>query len=136
MAIPIDAGNKLLTWLLTSSAVTRPTAVYAALHTGNPGTNCANNEVTTGTDAAYIRKAVTMGSPVNGGTENSTTVTYNVDSAASNYTVTHMSLWDAETGGNPLFYGQLVTARALEADDVFLFDLGDIFVGMISAIIL
>ena len=54
------AENLVLTWLLTATAATRPSAWYVALHTGDPGETGASNEVVVGTDADYVRKAITF----------------------------------------------------------------------------
>jgi len=116
--------NLLLQWLLTTDAVTRPTAVYVALHTGDPGEDAASNEVTTAMDSDYVRKVITMATPASGQTASSTAVSFQVNSGSSGYTVTHLSLWDASTGGNPLFKGPLAANRVLAADDIVTFNAG------------
>lgn len=120
------AENLLLAWLLTAGAATRPTAWYVALHTGDPGEDGTANEVTTGTDADYVRQAVTFDTPSGGQALSSNAPSWTVATGSSGYTVTHASVWTASTSGSCLLKGQLLAARALVADDVFTFDTGEI----------
>lgn len=123
------AENLLLTWLMTDAAApTRPTAWYAALHTGDPGEAGDANEVVVGTDADYVRKAVTFADPVSdsGQVLSEAQVAWTANSGASTYTITHVSIWDASTAGNCLFKGQLLVPHEMVASGVFALDAGKI----------
>lgn len=114
-----------------------PSTVYVSLHTSNPGETGAN-EVSTGNWPAYVRKDAAVGGAINTGwaaptdgvTTNSKQIVYPGMNGASNLTVSHWALFDAATGGNPLAYGALQTARTLQPGDVFVFDIGALTVTM------
>ncbi len=96
----------LLDWLLTTDTVTRPTAWYISLHTGDPGDTGANNEVTTGDDPDYVRKTTDFAAAVtaSGGdtfTRNSVSASW-IPGTGSNYTALYAAVWDAASGGNCL----------------------------------
>lgn len=77
---------------------------YVSEHTGNPGAAGAN-EVTTGIDANYARKAVTLVKSLDGSiyrARNSADIVFAAAAAGASYTVTHLSIWSAATGGNCL----------------------------------
>src|SRR5574343_1488201 len=69
--------------------------LYAALHSGAPGSDGSANELTGGTPA-YARKAVTMAAASGGSRAISAGVTFDVPAGS---TVAYTSLWTAATGG-------------------------------------
>jgi len=73
-------------------------AVFASLHTADPGDNGAN-EVTGGTPA-YIRKAITWDAAAAGSLNSSNTPVFDVPGST---TVAYAGFWSAESGGT--FYG-------------------------------
>lgn len=93
--------------------------VYIALHTGDPGEDADQNEVTTVIDADYARQSATFAA----GTGPRTLfapVSWTTDEAASTYTVTHISIWDGVTSSdNPLFKGPLLWPVSLAAGETF-----------------
>ncbi len=94
--------------------------VYIALHTGDPGEDADQNEVTTAIDADYVRKAAAFAAGTGPRTlAASPVVAWTVDTASAGYTVTHISIWDAATAGNPLFKGQLLWPVSLAAGETF-----------------
>ena len=92
--------------------------VYIALHTGDPGEDADQNEVTIALDADYARKSATFAAGT-GPRTLSAPVSWIVDAASAGYTVTHISIWDATTAGNPLFKGPLLWPVSLAADETF-----------------
>jgi len=114
-------GEELaLTWLYTTSSATRPTAWYLSLHDGDPGETGAN-EVDTGTDADYVRKSVTFADPVAGSGKvlSDIQASWAAAAGASNYTITHVCIWDALSAGNCLMAGTLVVPFDQVAAGVF-----------------
>lgn len=111
-------------YMFTTTAMgTRPTAWYAALHTADP-TEVGNvAEVTTSTDSAYVRKAVTLAQTANE-VKNSAALTFNA--VAAGYSVTHISIWDAATAGNCLFKGPLAVPKTLAAGEVLSFAVNEL----------
>lgn len=107
------------------TSYTAPSTVYAALHTGDPGSGGAN-EVSGG---GYTRSAITANtSQFNTATAGGTTTSKNVNAitfptaTGSWGTVTYASLWDTSSGGNMLYYAALTTSKTVTTDDIVSFD--------------
>jgi len=129
MSLSNYAENATLTWLMTDTSVTRPTAWYAALHTGDPGETGAN-EVVVGTDADYVRKSATFTDPTTGSCSNEAGISWTVDGASAGYTITHVSIWDSLTTGNCLAIGALYSSHTVAANSVVSFAIGDLVVAL------
>lgn len=114
MAISTFAGNLVLDWLLSTATATRPTAWYLALHVGDPGLTGAN-ELVVGTDADYVRKAITFAAASGLTKATNAGVTWTADVAATTYVVTHIGIWDALTAGNFLMAGALAVPETVVA---------------------
>lgn len=121
-----DGENLLLNWMFTAGSPTRPTAWYVALHTGDPGETGASNEVVVGSDADYVRQAVTMGAATTGTSASTTQVTHTPAVAAGTYSVTHASIWTASTAGTCLIKGALASARSISNASPLVFEIGEI----------
>lgn len=115
------AENAVLDYLFGST-------VYVELHDGDPGEDAADNKITTIDDADYVRKAVTMGAASGGKSVNTTAPSWTVNSGSAGYTVTHISLWDAVTAGNPLFKGELLSPESRVASGVYPIAVGQLVV--------
>lgn len=98
--------NKLLDHVLRNTAYTSPTTVYVALFTAAPGEAGGGTEVSGG---GYARQAVTFSAPSAGSTSNSADITFPTATADWG-TITHFAIFDASTGGNMLYYGQLTSS--------------------------
>jgi len=86
-----DGKNAMLDYLAS-------VAVYASLHTGDPGDNGAN-EVTGGTPA-YARKSITWNAAAAGSLDSSNAPAFDVPGST---TVAYVGFWSADTAGT--FYG-------------------------------
>lgn len=102
--------NKLADHVLRNTAYTPPANLYVALHTADP------TEVGNVGETAYARKQLTVGTAANGICSNSTDLTWSITSTV---TVTHVSIWDALSSGNCLFYGPLSASRTMANGDTF-----------------
>jgi hypothetical protein len=110
-----------LTWLLTASSATRPTAWYIGLFTAAPNDTGGGTEVS---GTAYVRKAVTF--TVTGDTaSNSAAVEWPV-AGGSWGTITDLAIFDAVTAGNMIGYATLTAAKTIATGDVFRIPLGDL----------
>jgi len=118
MPLSTFAGNLVLDWLLSTATATRPTAWYLSLHVGDPGLTGAN-ELVVGTDAAYVRKAITFAAAATKQKATDASVTWTADAAATTYIVTHVGIWDALTAGNFLSYGTLAVPETIAASGSF-----------------
>lgn len=114
-----------LKWLLTTDAVTRPTAWYLALYTVAPGEGGGGTECS---GTSYARQAVTMS--VTGDTAtNTANVEYPV--AGSSWgTLVAVGVFDASSGGTLIAYGNLTTSKTIDTGDVFRVPAGDLDVTM------
>ena len=110
-----------LTYLLTASAATRPTAWYVALFTSDP-TDAGSGTECSGTN--YARQSVAF--TVSGDTaSNDATITF--PAAGSNWgTITHVGVYTASTSGNLLFHGAVTTSKSIDTGDTFQISSGNL----------
>lgn len=106
MSLSNYAEKKLLDHLLGVASFTMPTTVYVGVHTADPGEDGTNAEVAV-TRVAVTFSAATLGA---GNTSNSGSVTFS-SMPTTAVPVSHLSLWDASSGGNCFASGALTTAR-------------------------
>lgn len=112
-ALSDHAEQLLLTWMCTTSAATRPTAWHLQLHTADPGETGA-----TGAVAGQARASFTWAAPSAGSTSNAAAINVTMTVTPSG-PVTHISVWDAGSGGNCLAKGALTSARTVSSGDTF-----------------
>lgn len=105
------AENAAINHLLGRSAWTMPTANYLQLHTADPGENC-----TTAVASTNTRQALTYSAAASLAIENNNAVSFTATAAE---TITHFSVWDASTAGNPIYYGQFGASQTLGIGDLF-----------------
>jgi hypothetical protein len=121
MAVGISAtiANAILDSLCRSVNWSDPAAFYVKLHTGDPGSAGATSAATETT-----RKLATFSAAASG----AITTTGNLDwtSVAGTETISHVSFWDASSGGNFLGSDALEVSKALTAGDNFQIAAGDI----------
>ena len=119
--------NLIVNSVLRGVAFTVPSAVYVALHTGDPGEVGTANEVATANWPAYVRLDSAQGdtlanawsAPSDGLSKNQKQLIWPVHDGAADITITHFSLRDAATGGNVLAKASLASPRTLQPGDVF-----------------
>lgn len=95
-------------------------AVWVKLHLGDPG-----SAGTTNAAVETTRKQATFGSAASGRAI-SNTVAVEWTNVSTNETYTHVSLWDAESGGNFLGRDDLSSPAPVEAGDTFRIPIGDL----------
>lgn len=92
---------------LRGSTYTAPSGLFIKVHTGNPG------EDATGNASAYTtRNAITFAASSGGTITQSGTVTISTWASGSE-TLSHFSIWDAASAGNPLCYGAFTVSKAV-----------------------
>lgn len=94
------------------TSFTAPAAVYAKLHTGDPGEAGTSNAATN-----TSRQAVTFGASSGGVISLSNSPSWTNVSTTETYS--HISLWDNSTAGNCLGSGALSSSVAVTAGDTF-----------------
>lgn len=119
--------TRVLTWLFTGDAVTRPSSFYVALFTSNPAEDASGTEVST-SGTAYARQSVTFS--VSGNTASNTAAIEFPTATASYGTVTHVGVFDASSGGNLIAYAALTTSKAIDTGDVMRIPASDLDVTM------
>lgn len=112
--------NKLLDHALGTAAYTKPTAVYLALFTADPGEAGGGTEVS---GNGYARQACAFDAAATGATANTAAKTFTAAGGAWG-TITHWALFDALTAGNMLWHGDLTTARTIGDGDQLTFAIG------------
>lgn len=118
----IDAA---LDHVVGNTALTSPTTVYVQVHIGDPtGTGTANQSEHT------TRYAVSFGAAAGRVASNDAQVDINNVSLTGDETWNGLSIWDASTNGNCLFFGNLASGVLMQNGDSFAFAIGDIDVSL------
>lgn len=112
MSISDYAENKILDHTLGGTAFAQPAGVFVKLHVGDPGEAGANNPASETT-----RKAATFAAASGGSKASNADVQWT--NVAATETYSHVSLWDASTGGNCLWYGPLTASVTVTAGGTF-----------------
>lgn len=131
------AGNAILNLLLRGVAFTAPSRVYVSLHTGDPGATGAN-EVSTAAWPSYERQDPAQGAAIASGfdaaaskaTQNAKQMLFPANDGASEVTVTHFGIWDAETGGNFLHGDPLTASKTYFPADEAVINIGQLDIGV------
>ena len=119
MSIANFLETKILDKVFNNTDFTVVNGAFAKLHVGDPGEDGTANPA-----AETTRKAVSFGAASGGAISNDALVEWTAYPA--NETVSHVSLWDAATAGNPLWVGPLSAAKALTIGDTFQIPIGDL----------
>jgi hypothetical protein len=113
-------ANQQLNAALRGVSFTPASTHYIGLFTTTPTASGGGVEVATG---AYQRKAVTFGAPVSRQSSNTGSVNFDVPTLDWGKLM-GAALFDALTGGNLLYFGDLVTPRDVFAGDPVFFPVG------------
>jgi hypothetical protein len=105
-----NLANKVLDGITRTAAFPTAGTVFVRLHTGDPGSAGTANS-----SAVTTRSAATFGSAASGGVATMTnTPSW---SMTSTETISHISLWDASSGGNFLWSVALTASKAVSNGD-------------------
>lgn len=110
--------DNLVDHALGTAAFTMPTAVFVKLHTGDPG-----EDATANASAETLRIEATFGASSGGVAALASDLTWS-GWDSGNETISHISIWDAVTAGNPLLKGALSVSRAVVDTDDLVLDAG------------
>jgi hypothetical protein len=108
--------TQLITWAMSASAVTRPTAWYVALFTAAPSDTGGGTEISGG---GYARQSVATWTISNNQASNAAIIDF--VSSADWGNITHVGIFDAVTSGNLLWWGSLTTPRDPASGDTVRF---------------
>jgi len=119
--------NELLDHVLGNAAYSAPATVYVALYTAAPTDAGGGTEVTGG---SYVRKSVTNNvtnwpAASGGAKANGTEITF-IEATASWGEVVAFGIFDAESGGNLLYWADLTVSKTIGSGDTAKFAVGDL----------
>lgn len=121
-------ADTLLTWNLdVGDIAVRPTVIYVALHSADPTAAGNLNEI--GAGVGYARQSITFDNPASEPQRlvyNTNILTFGPASGVG-FSITHMTLWDAVSGGNPWWYSP-ITNKVVVAGDSYTILAGSIVV--------
>lgn len=110
--------TKIINHTLRNTAYTKPgDNIHISLHTANPADDASGTEVS-GTAYARIKVSAWDDPVLTKATQNTNQITWGT--AGSNWgTVTHIGIWDADTAGNLLMYGELTDHKDIPSGVTF-----------------
>jgi len=88
-----------------------PSALFLAVHTESPTPDCSLGELPDGVDG-YTRMAIALISSATATSddlENEFPIVFNAATATNTDDLEYFSIWDAQVGGNPIFWGKLAS---------------------------
>ncbi|AER48656.1 hypothetical protein ARES_34 [Mycobacterium phage Ares] len=118
-------ANKLLDHVGRNVAYTPPAVVYAKAHTGDPGASGASNA-----SAQTTRLAVSFAAAAGGTMTANTTPEWTLNATE---TITHVSFWDASSGGNCLWTSQATVSKGGVSGDIIRISSNTLSFGPIAA---
>jgi hypothetical protein len=107
-----DFAHKVLNHMLRAVASTAPAGNFVKLHTGDPGAAGA-----TAASSVTTRPSVTFNAAAAGACAASNTPTWASWAGTSPETVTHISVWDANTAGTFLYSVALTSSKVVQTGD-------------------
>lgn len=113
--------NKLVDHLLGTATYTKPTTVYLALYTADPGEDASGPEVA---GFAYARQSIQFNAAGSGTAANTSLVTFPAASGGAWGTITFWGILDALTAGNLLVSGAFTASRVISDTDQLLVNAG------------
>jgi hypothetical protein len=105
------AENKAIEHLTGTTTWTKPTNTYVQLHTASPGEDC-----TTAVAATTTRQQASWAAAASRAIATNAALNWTI---ASNETISHFSIWDASTAGNPIAYGAFSASVVEQTNDTF-----------------
>lgn len=120
--------NKVLDHILGNTAYTAPATFHIALFTTSPGDDGTGGTEVSGNN--YSRVSVTNNTTnwpnASGGAKaNGTAITFATPSGTWG-TVTSFGIYDASTGGNLLYFGNLTSNQTINTGNAVEFPIGDL----------
>jgi hypothetical protein len=122
-ALTNHGESQVIKWAFTDDSVTRPSAWYVALHTADP-TEVGNVGEVSGN--GYARQSAVFNEDTNGLVDNDSDIVFGPNTTSNWGDITHVSIWDAASGGNCWMKGALSSPVTIQVGDSFRFPAGDL----------
>lgn len=103
-------ANRILDHLRGGTAWTQPSGLYVKLHLGDPGAAGTSNPSVVTTRSAVTFAAAASGAIALTGTNPQWSMT-------ATESISHISVWDASTGGNFLWSATLSVTKSVQSGD-------------------
>lgn len=125
--------GKIIETTLRGAAMPAPSNIYIALFTSDPSdANTTANEVQLANWPAYARQDAAQGAAIstgwtansNGVSSNAKVITFPANNGGAQVVVSHLAIYDAQSGGNMLYHAPLVSSKTLQIGDVLSFGIG------------
>jgi len=125
MAALSDYAEKLLLdFLMGGAAAGAPSSRHVALYTAAPSDSGGGTEVS---GNGYARQAATWDAATSGAGVTANADAQSFTASGGNWgSITHVGIFDASSGGNLLWHGELTTARTVNDGDTITFAIGSI----------
>jgi len=125
MAALSDYAEKLLLdFLMGGAAASAPSSRHVALYTAAPSDSGGGTEVS---GNGYARQAATWDAATSGAGVTANADAQSFTASGGNWgSITHVGIFDASSGGNLLWHGELTTARTVNDGDTITFAIGSI----------
>ena len=110
-----------LRWVLGQTPQSPPASFFVQLHIGDPGPLATANPAAETLRVEYVPDAIDDTGGATGEADVVNTGDINWTGLAATETISHVSIWDALTGGNPWYKGPLVAPVPVVAGGNFQF---------------
>ena len=114
-----------LEWVANQTPATPPTTLWVKLHIGDPGPDAVGNPA-----ANDVRVQILFDAATNISTDGRAQAVSNAavswPSVPATETYSHISIWDAETVGNPWYYDAMLSPVAGTIGGAFVFPVGEL----------
>ena len=118
--------NKILDHIFMKTAFSQPTNIYVALSTTDPGEDGSGISEPSGNGYARVQTSGDdWNAAANGHIDNANDITF-PEATGDWGTITHFALFDAESDGNMLAYGELSQSKTIGSGDTAKFKAGDL----------
>jgi hypothetical protein len=111
-------GDKINDHMFRNQAFTAPSAVWASLHSADPGL-IGSNEIS---GSAYVRQQVSLNASSSKSTASASTITF---AGMPGGNVLYAGLWAGGFGGSFLVSGSLSASKITNSGDSFVFNAGN-----------
>ena len=130
MDFTTNGATESLQWVLGQGTPTPPAAFWVKLHIGDPGADATANPAANTERQQITWNTISSPGTASGGSadaDNSNNLEWTAVAATETYS--HISIWDASTGGAAWYKGAMLVPVGVLAGGTFQFLIGNAFAG-------